>query len=156
MIRNDAVTERTGITWLRLLQKLRYNKIFGSLPTFFASCCNLPEICARINPNTSMNAKHLSKYGSAASHLRPFRFPTAGMRSSRCRVFSTYMSENANMPRISGQDDYRAQLFGKLQRITAPRKLSIMSYHNHYRRLRIKCVQIFDALHFEKENHKKC
>lgn len=31
-----------------------------------------------------------------------------------------------------------------------------MSYHNHYQRLRIKCVQIFDALHFEKENHKKC
>lgn len=31
-----------------------------------------------------------------------------------------------------------------------------MSYKNHFQRLRIKSVQIFDAMFFEKENHQKC
>lgn len=31
-----------------------------------------------------------------------------------------------------------------------------MSYNNHYQRLRVKCVQIFDSMYFEKENHQKC
>lgn len=31
-----------------------------------------------------------------------------------------------------------------------------MSYKNHYQRLRVKSVQIFDKMFFEKENHQKC
>lgn len=31
-----------------------------------------------------------------------------------------------------------------------------MSYHNRYLRLRVKSVQIFDSLYFERENHQKC
>lgn len=31
-----------------------------------------------------------------------------------------------------------------------------MSYTNHFQRLRIKSVQIFDSMFFEKENHQKC
>lgn len=31
-----------------------------------------------------------------------------------------------------------------------------MSYNNHYQRLRVKCVQIFDAMYFEPENQQKC
>ena len=31
-----------------------------------------------------------------------------------------------------------------------------MKYHNRYLKLRKKCVQIFDAMYFEPENHSKC
>lgn len=31
-----------------------------------------------------------------------------------------------------------------------------MTYNNFYQRLRIKCVQIFDSMYYEKENHSKC
>lgn len=31
-----------------------------------------------------------------------------------------------------------------------------MSYNNYYQRLRVKSVQMFDAMYFEKENHRKC
>lgn len=31
-----------------------------------------------------------------------------------------------------------------------------MPYNNHYQRLRIKCVQIFDEMYYEKENQRRC
>ncbi len=31
-----------------------------------------------------------------------------------------------------------------------------MPYNNRYQRLRVKSVQIFDAMYFEKENQRKC
>lgn len=31
-----------------------------------------------------------------------------------------------------------------------------MSYTNYYQRMRVKSVQIFDKMFFEKENHQKC
>lgn len=31
-----------------------------------------------------------------------------------------------------------------------------MGYHNFYQRLRVKAVQEFDRLYYEKENHRRC
>ena len=31
-----------------------------------------------------------------------------------------------------------------------------MSYNNRYQRLRVKSVQIFDRMYYEKENQRKC